>query len=111
MNKLLMSFAIIGMMAGAVFADDSTKPNLIFNPDTCMLRITPQDGQLLDDWFICVTDRRCIGTFHLSQCVECDQVLEITPHFSIDMTEYLDDCSEALPNVPLLFGMLKSCYK
>ena len=64
MGKLLMSLLAVGLMIGTACADDTSKPNLIFNPDTCMLRITPQDGQLLDGWFVCVTDNTYIGSFH-----------------------------------------------
>ena len=111
MKKILVGFALLGMLAGVSIADDDNKPNLIFNPDTCMLRITPQDGQLLDDWYVCVTDRAYIGIHHLNENIECEEIVEITPHFSINMTEYLDDCHGALPSYQLYFGTLKTYYK
>ena len=111
MKKFALILIVIGIVTGVALADDSTKPNLIFNYDTCMLRITPQDGQLLDDWFICVTDSMYIGTFQAGEDIDCEQVVEITPHFSIDMSCYLSDCGQALPNDQLSLGALKNYYK
>ena len=111
MRNLFMSLVVVGMMAGAVYADDTSKPNLIFNSDTCMLRITPQDGQLLDGWSICVTGKVYIGAFHESEDIECDQVVAITEHYSIDMSPYLDNCDAAVSDRQMNFGTLKSYYR
>ncbi len=73
MKIFILSLILLALMAGIPFADDQDKPNLIFNQDSCMLRITP--------------------------------------HSSIDMSEYLIDCGEALSNPQLNFDALKSYYK
>lgn len=111
MRILIISFAVLGLMAGVAYADSTSKPNLIFTPSSCMLRITPQDGVLLEGWSICVSDRASIGVHHESENIECDQMVAIPPHFSIDMSLYLDDCETAVPNDKIVFEILKSYYK
>lgn len=111
MKTLIISLVLVGLMAGTACADFDTKPNLIFNPDTCMLRITPQDGVLLEGWYICVYDRAYIDALHESEGIACDQLLEINEHYSIDMTPYLDNCSTAVPDQHIDFGTIKSYYK
>lgn len=111
MKYFLLSLFVIGVMAGTAVADSTSKPNLIFNPDTCMLRITPQDGQLLDGWYVCVTDRTFMSPHHVDEGFSCGQEVEITEHISVDMTPYLDDCFSATPLAPIHFGTLKSYYR
>ncbi|MBU8869274.1 MAG: hypothetical protein KOO60_00240 [Gemmatimonadales bacterium] len=111
MRSLVIGLVLVLMMAGSACADFTCKPNLIFTPDSCMLRITPQDGQLLDGWYLCVTDRRYIGVHHECENIECDEIVIFKPHRSTDMSPYLDSCETALPAGQLSFGALKSYYR